>query len=93
MLGRHSFAPYPETRFASTDRKRAVSALHTPRQNHLLAALPLEDYERLLPDLESVPLPLGWTIHRAGDPEEDLHFLTAGLVFPWYVTPSGGSAA
>jgi hypothetical protein len=69
MLGRHSFRPYPEMGIASRERKRAVSAQHTPRQNHLLAALPGEDYERLLPHLAPVPLPLGCTVHCAGDRE------------------------
>src|SRR5450830_799961 len=92
MLGLHSFPPYPETRVASRDGKRAVSAGHTPRQNHLLAALPLEDYERLLPDLELVPLPLGWTVHRAGDREKYLYFLTAGIVSRFYVMQNGASA-
>ena len=92
MSGRDSFRPYPETCFASTDRKRAVFAEHMPRQNRLLAALPLEDYERLLPDLETVPLPLGWTIHGAGDREKYLYFLTAGLVSRVYVMENGASA-
>src|SRR5450759_4978517 len=91
MLERHSFRPYPETRFASTDRKGAVSAQHMPRQNHLLAALPLEDYERLLPDLEPVNLPLGWTVHRAGDREKYLYFLTAGIVSRFCVSENGES--
>lgn len=92
MSGRDSFQPYPETRFASMDRKRAVFAQHTPRQNHLLAALPLEDYERLLPDLEPVALPRGWTVHGAGDREKYLYFLTAGIVSRVYVMESGASA-
>ena len=92
MSGRDSFRPYPETRFASMHGRRAVFAPHTPRHNHLLAALPVEDYERLLPELEPVALPLGWTIHRAGDPEKYLHFLTAGIVSRCYVTQSGASA-
>src|SRR5450830_1264342 len=92
MSGRDSFRPYPEPRFASTDRKRAVCAQRAPRQNHLLAALPLEDYERLLPDLEPVPLPLGWTVHGAGDREKYLYFLTAGIVSRFYVMQSGASA-
>ena len=92
MLGLHSFPPYPETRFASMDRKPAVSAGHAPRQNRLLAALPPEDYERLLPNLEPVPLPLGWTVHRAGDREQYLYFLTAGIVSRFYVTQNGASA-
>jgi CRP-like cAMP-binding protein len=89
MSARDSFRPRPETRFASRDRKRAVSAEQTPRQNHLLAALPLEDYERLLPDLEPVPLPLGWTVHGAGDREKYLYFLTAGIVSRFCVTENG----
>ena len=44
----------------------AVSGRQSPRQNHLLAALPAADYERLLPDLELVPLPLGWAVYEAG---------------------------
>ena len=92
MSGRDSFRPYPEMRFASMHGKRAVFGPHMPRQNHLLAALPLEDYERLLPDLEPVPLPPGWTVHGAGDREKYLYFLTAGIVSRFYVTQSGASA-
>jgi CRP-like cAMP-binding protein len=69
-----------------------VSAHHTPEQNRLLAALPPEDYERLLPHLEPVPLPLGWTIHGPDDREERLYFLTAGIVSGFYVAANGASA-
>jgi CRP-like cAMP-binding protein len=92
MLGQHSLRPYAETRFSPRDREAAASAQHAPRQNLLLAALPLEHYERLLPDLEPVPLPLGWTVHGAGDREKYLYFLTAGIVSRFYVTESGASA-
>jgi CRP-like cAMP-binding protein len=92
MLGQHALRPYPQTRFASSDRERPVSTQQTPRQNHLLAALPLEDYGRLLPDLEPFPLPSGWTVHRAGDTEKYLYFLTAGIVSRFYVTENGASA-
>ena len=34
-------------------------ASHIPQQNHLLAALPAGDYERLVPHLELIPLKLG----------------------------------
>jgi CRP-like cAMP-binding protein len=74
------------------DRKRALSAQHTPRQNRLLAALPLEDYERLLPDLEPVPLPRGRTVHGAGDQEKHLYFLTMGIVSRFHVMEDGASA-
>jgi CRP-like cAMP-binding protein len=55
--------------------------------------LPLENYQRLLPDLAAVPLPLGWTVHGAGDPEKYLYFLIAGIVSRFYVTEDGASAA
>ncbi len=68
------------------------AALHAPRQNHLLAALPLADYQRVLPHLEPVALPLGWTLHGSGDREPHLHFPTSGIVSRIYVTESGASA-
>lgn len=92
MLEQTSNRPYPGTSSAYGEEKRAVSARHSPRQNHLLAALPQEDYERLLPDLEHVPLPLGWTVHGAGDREEHLYFLAAGIVSRLYVMQNGESA-
>jgi len=92
MLGRQSFGSHPEARFASSDWGRAVSAQHTPRQNHLLAALPPEDYDRLVPDLEPVSLPLGCTVHGAGDRETHLYFLTAGIVSLFHVMENGASA-
>ena len=92
MLGRCSVAPYPESRFVRRDKQRAVSAPLTPRQNHVLAALPRADYERLLPDLEVVPLPPGWTVHEAGSREKHLYFLTAGIVSQLYVLENGTSA-
>ena len=92
MSGRDLFQPYPEKRFASRDRKRALFAQHTPRQNQLLAALPPEDYARLLPALQPVPLPVGWTVHNAGDREKYLYFITAGIVSRFYVMEDGASA-
>ena len=80
MLGQYSLRPYPETRFAPGGGERARFAPHSPRQNHLLAALPRDDYERLLPDLEPVALPRGSTVHGAGHRERYLYFLTAGIV-------------
>jgi CRP-like cAMP-binding protein len=89
MLGRHWFGPYSKTRFASRDR---ICSPHAPRQNQVLAALPPEDYERLLPDLEPISLPLGCTVHRAGEREKYLYFLTAGIVSRFCMTETGASA-
>lgn len=90
--GLRSFAPPPDTRVAFDDRSHCASAFHMPRKSRLLAALPRKDYERLLPDLEPFPLPLGWAVHRAGEREKYLYFLTAGIVARFYVTESGASA-
>jgi hypothetical protein len=89
MLGQHWFRPYSKTRFASRDR---VCSPHAPRKNHVLAALPLGDYERLLPDLEPISLPPGCTVHRAGERETYLYFLTAGIVSRFCITGNGASA-
>lgn len=90
MLGRHLLVwPHSKTRFSSKDW---VCSQQAPRKNHVLAALPLEDYERLLPDLEPISLPLGCTIHRAGEREKYLYFLTAGIVARFCITENGASA-
>ena len=80
MLNASSFGPYPQPSLAISDGLRAAAAPHTPRQNHLLAALSEPDYERLLPHLYPVPLPVGFSIHNAGDAEKHLYFLTSGIV-------------
>ncbi len=92
MLVRDPSPRQSVTRFAYGDRNGALPPRHTPRQNHLLAALALEDYERLRPELEPVPLPLGWTVHGSGDREKYLYFLTSGIVSRFYVTENGASA-
>jgi len=92
MTEGHSFHVYPVPRVAPRDIKRAVPALHTPRQNHLLAALPPSDYQRLLPELEPVALPLGSTVHGAAGRETHLYFITAGIVSRFCVMQNGASA-
>jgi hypothetical protein len=51
-----------------------------PRQNRVLAALPAQDYERLLPALEPVSMPLEWTIHESGNRVEHVYFPTTSVV-------------
>src|SRR5512132_1973273 len=68
------------------------TTVHTPRQNHLLAALPAADYERLLPNLELVPLPLGWAVYEAGGQLGYLYFPTTSIVSLLYVMEDGASA-
>jgi CRP-like cAMP-binding protein len=78
-------------RFAYRNRQSALSAQHCPTQNHVLAALPREDYERLLPHPEPLPLPPGLSVYRAGDRERYLYFLAAGIVSNVCVTQDGAS--
>jgi len=70
----------------------AVSGKHSPKQNHLLAALPAADYERLLPDLELVPLPLGWAVYEAGGKLGYVYFPTTAIISLLYVMEDGSSA-
>jgi CRP-like cAMP-binding protein len=70
----------------------ALSLPHDPKQNHLLAALPAEDYARLLPDLESIAMPLGWAVYESGAHMGYLYFPTTSIVSLLYVMESGASA-
>jgi CRP-like cAMP-binding protein len=61
-------------------------------KNLLLAALPAADYERLLPHLEPVALPLGWALYESGDRMAHVFFPTEGIVSLLYVMENGASA-
>ncbi len=49
-----------------------------PVGNKLLAALPKEEYQRLLPNLESVSLPLKQVLYELNQPIEYAYFLNSG---------------
>ncbi|NDJ18067.1 Crp/Fnr family transcriptional regulator [Myxacorys almedinensis] len=49
-------------------------------ENRLLAALPLEDYERLLPHLERIPLASGQVLYQLGEPITDVYFPVRSLL-------------
>ena len=65
---------------------------HSPKQNHLLAALPAADYERLLPALELVLMPLGWAVYESGGHQGYVYFPTNSIVSLLYVMENGASA-
>jgi CRP-like cAMP-binding protein len=65
---------------------------HSPRQNHLLAALPDPESERLFPHLELAPLPLGEVLYESGDQLQYVYFPTASIVSLLYVMADGASA-
>jgi CRP-like cAMP-binding protein len=91
MLELISLRPYPKTRVAPIGWKCVISTPHEALQNRLLAALPLADFERLLPDLEPVAMPLDWTVNSTGDTAKYLYFLTSGIVCDVYLSESGQS--
>src|SRR5512133_1493338 len=65
---------------------------HSPRQNYLLAALPVGESKRLYPYLELVPLPLGEVLYESGDQLQHVYFPTGSIVSLLYVMADGASA-
>ena len=65
---------------------------HTPQQNHLLAALPPADFERLSHDLELIPMPLGEALYESGGRLQHVYFPTTSIVSLLYVMEDGASA-
>src|SRR5258706_14997922 len=69
-----------------------MSTPHSPDQNRLLAALPAEEYRRVLPHLELVSMPLGWAVYEADGPQGYVYFPTTSIVSLLYVMQNGASA-
>lgn len=69
-----------------------MPSLQTPKQNHLLAALPEEDYKRLQAHLEFINMPLGWVLYESGAHLGYLYFPTTSIVSLLYVMETGASA-
>jgi CRP-like cAMP-binding protein len=65
---------------------------NTAKNNRLLAALPQEIYERLLPYLEPVSLPLGTALYESGGAQGYVYFPTSSIVSLLYVLENGSSA-
>ena len=69
-----------------------MPAPNDPRQNHLLRALPAAEWERLLPHLELVEMPLGHVLYESGGVLDHVYFPTTSIVSLLYVMQSGYSA-
>jgi CRP-like cAMP-binding protein len=67
-------------------------SLKDPRQNHLLAAFPSAERERLFPQLELVAMPLGKVLYEPGDALRHVFFPTNCIVSLLYVLADGASA-
>ena len=71
---------------------KSTPPLQAPTQNRILGALPAADYERLLPDLELIPMPLGWTMAEPGDHEKFVYFPIEGIVSLIYNLEDGSTS-
>ncbi|OGA15562.1 MAG: Crp/Fnr family transcriptional regulator [Betaproteobacteria bacterium RIFCSPLOWO2_12_FULL_63_13] len=68
------------------------STPQSPQNNHLLAALAPADYQRLLPHLELIPLPLASALYESGDAQGYVYFPTDSIVSLLYVMEDGAAA-
>jgi CRP-like cAMP-binding protein len=69
-----------------------VPAPHSPKQNHLLAALPPAEFGRLSLHLERVPMRLGDALYEPGGRLRHVYFPTTSIVSLLYVMEDGASA-
>ncbi len=63
-----------------------------PRNNQLLAALPDAEWERWLPQLEPVEMPLGQVLYESGTTLSHVYFPLTAIVSLLYVMENGASA-
>jgi CRP-like cAMP-binding protein len=63
-----------------------------PEGNRLLAMLPTEEYERLLPHLEHVSFALGEVIYESGGQQSYIYFPTTAIISLLYLMANGSSA-
>ncbi|MDN3525886.1 Crp/Fnr family transcriptional regulator [Halomonas sabkhae] len=68
-----------------------MTSQHDPRQNHLLAALPKDEYQRLAPHLERVVLTLGDSLVESGKVMRHVYFPTDSIVSLLCVMEDGDS--
>ncbi len=69
-----------------------MSSAHDPLQNHLLAALPAEDLERVRSELKLVPLALGEVLYESGTRQRRVYFPSTAIVSLLYMMADGASA-
>ena len=69
-----------------------IDASTDPRHNQLLAALPEDQLQRWLPQLEHVHMPLGQVLYEPGSILNHVYFPTTAIISLLYVMQNGESA-
>jgi CRP-like cAMP-binding protein len=69
-----------------------MTGLHTPRENHLLAALPAMELQRLYPHLEEASLQAGDVLYEPGVELRHVYFPTTSIVSIVHAIENGSSA-
>jgi hypothetical protein len=69
-----------------------MPSIHEPKQNHLLAALPDAEFERIAQHLELIPMLLGDVLHESGGKLHHLYFPTTSIISLHYLLENGGSS-
>lgn len=69
-----------------------LPSMHSPSQNHLLAALPAEILASLTPHLELVAMPLGEVLYESGGQLQHVYFPTTAIVSLHYIMENGSSS-
>lgn len=62
------------------------------RMNHLIEALPEDEYNRIQPNLEPVTLSLGEVIYESGEQLEYIYFPTSAIISLLYIMENGSTA-
>src|ERR1700722_7202788 len=77
---------------AGSRAAKQAAPRHSPRENHLLDALPASDFERIAARLELVSLKLGDVLYEPGVQMRYVYFPTTAIVSLLYVMEDGASA-
>jgi CRP-like cAMP-binding protein len=71
---------------------KGAAASPSPKENRLLAALPQDGYDALVPFLEPLEMPLGLSVYESGGAQGFVYFPTTAIVSLLYVLADGASA-
>jgi CRP-like cAMP-binding protein len=69
-----------------------MSSINNPNQNHLLAAMPDSEFERLAPHLTLVQMQLGDVLYESGGKLRHIYFPTTSIVSLHCLLENGGSS-